>query len=42
MPSRSNGLTAEMQALRTLSHYEAVPPAVQQALIGQHKVREEE
>ena len=32
----SNGYTI------TLSHYEAVPPAVQQQLVGQHKVHDEE
>jgi len=25
-----------------LSHYEAVPPSVQQALMGQYRVREED
>jgi elongation factor G len=41
--SRLNALTSGQGRYSIeLSHYEAVPPAVQQQLVGQHKVHEEE
>ena len=41
--SRLNAMTGgQGRYTIALSHYEAVPPATQQALMGQHRVREEE
>ncbi|MBT2325680.1 elongation factor G [Variovorax paradoxus] len=41
--SRLNALTSgQGRYTIELSHYEAVPPAVQQTLMGQHRVRDEE
>ncbi|NMM79269.1 hypothetical protein B2J89_21825, partial [Acidovorax sp. SRB_24] len=40
--SRLNAMTAGQGSYAlALSHYEAVPPAVQQQLVGQHKVQDE-
>ena len=41
--SRLNAMTSgQGRYTIALSHYEAVPPAMQQTLVGQHRVREEE
>ena len=41
--SRLNAMTSgQGRYTIALSHYEPVPPAVQQTLVGQHRVREEE
>ena len=41
--SRLNAMTSgQGRYAIELSHYEAVPPAVQQQLVGQHKVHDEE
>ena len=41
--SRQNAMTAtKADHVIALSHYEAVPPAVQQDLIGRHKVHDED
>lgn len=41
--SRLNALTSgQGRYTIELSHYEAVPPALQQTLMGQHRVRDEE
>jgi elongation factor G len=41
--SRLNAMTAGQGSYAlALSHYEVVPPAVQQQLVGQHKVKDED
>ena len=41
--SRLNAMTSgQGRYTISLSHYEAVPPAVQQTLMGQHRVRDDD
>jgi elongation factor G len=41
--ARLNGMTGgEGRYTLELSHYEAVPPTIQQQLMGQYKVKEED
>ena len=41
--ARLNGMTGgQGRYLIALSHYEAVPPTVQQQLMGQYKLRDDE